>query len=171
MRAPELKCIRMCRHTYIYTRVHIRLYAHVCCLDGVFRSTGASLGNDFFMGLCFHAWLTWGTSGNFGVSVFGWLGIRVSRYAGSRGLGGFHFRGHKASRSQGSGVLGHQGFRVFRHSGVQETTYYCMMVLGHCRVITVHNGFPRVVRAIRIIMVTKVIRIVRVIRVSWLLGH
>ena len=86
-------------------------------------------------------------------------------------LGGFHFRGHKASRSQGSGGLGHQGFRVYGHSGVQETTHYCMMVLGHCRVITVHNGFPRVVRAIRIIMVIKVIRIVRVIRVSRLLGY
>ena len=113
----------MCIHTYIYTRVHIRMYTYVCCLDGVFRCTGASLGNDFFMGLGFHAWLTWGTSGNFGVSVFGWWGIRVSRCAGSRDLGGFLFRGHTASRSQGNGVMGHQGFRVLRHSGVQETMY------------------------------------------------
>ena len=46
-----------------------------------------------------------------------------------------------------------------------------MMVLGHCRVITVHNGFPRVVRAIRIIMVIKIIRIVRVSSVSRLVGY
>ena len=40
-----------------------------------------------------------------------------------------------------------------------------MMGFGHCRVMTAHNGFPRVIRAIRIIRVTWVIRVIQVIRV------